>query len=69
MITRTLGVAAIHCASCENTIRVALSRVDGVALVVPSAERNEVKVSFDESTVTEDQLRVRLGELGFEAVS
>lgn len=69
MITRTFKVADIHCASCENTIQTALSRLPGVSLVVPSAESNDVKVSFDDATVTEGELRARLGEVGFEPVS
>jgi copper chaperone CopZ len=66
MVTRTFKVDDIHCASCENTIRTALSRLPGVAVVVPSAERNDVKVSFDDSKVVEEQLRAVLGEVGFE---
>ncbi|MGH2449648.1 MAG: heavy-metal-associated domain-containing protein, partial [Chloroflexota bacterium] len=30
MADATIAVKEIHCASCENTIRVALSRLDGV---------------------------------------
>jgi len=67
MTTRTFKVNEIHCASCENTIRTALSRLPGVALVVPSAERNDVKVSFDDNRVGEDQLRATLAEVGFDA--
>ena len=69
MTTRTFQVNEIHCASCENTIRTALSRLPGVSLVVPSAETNDVKVGFDDSKVTEDELRARLGEVGFQPVS
>lgn len=68
MITRTFKVDYIHCASCENTIRTALSRLPGVAVVVPSAERNDVKVSFDDTKVEEGQLRAALGDVGFEPV-
>ncbi len=68
MITRTFTVSEIHCASCENTIRTALSRLPGVAVVIPSAEHNDVKVSFDDTKVGEDQLRVALGDAGFEPV-
>lgn len=68
MTTTTFKVNEIHCASCENTIRTALSRLPGVSLVVPSAETNEVKVSFDATKVSEDELRARLGEVGFEPV-
>jgi copper chaperone CopZ len=66
MVTRTLKLDGIHCASCENTIRTALSRLPGVAVVVPSAERNDVKVSFDDTKVAEEQLRAVLGDVGFE---
>ncbi len=69
MITKTITVNEIHCASCENTIRTALSRLPGVAMVVPSADRNDVTVSFDDTKVTQDQIRARLGEAGFEPVS
>ncbi len=69
MITRTFKVNEIHCASCENTIRTALSRLPGVAVVVASAERNDVKVSFDDTKVAENQLRVALGDAGFEPAS
>ena len=68
MTTTTFKVDQIHCASCENTIRTALSRLPGVALVVPSAERNDVKVSFDDARVGEDELRATLAEVGFEPV-
>lgn len=68
MVTKTFKVTQIHCANCENTIRTALSRLPGVALVAPSAERSDVKVSFDDTQVAEDQLRAALGEAGFEPV-
>ena len=69
MVTRTFKVNQIHCAGCENTIRTALSRVPGVTLVAPSAERNDVKVSFDDAKVGEDELRAALEEAGFEPVA
>jgi copper chaperone CopZ len=68
MITRTFKVDEIHCDSCEKTIRTALSRIPGVAVVVPSAERNDVRVSFDDTKVAEGQLRTALGDVGFEPV-
>jgi copper chaperone CopZ len=69
MATTTFKVAEIHCAGCENTIRTALSGLSGVTLVVPSADRNDVKVSFDETRVTEEELRARLAEAGYEPVA
>lgn len=69
MITRTLKVSEIHCDSCERTINTALSGVPGVAFVVASAERNDVRVSFDDTRVTEDDLRSRLDQAGFKPVT
>lgn len=69
LVTRTFKVNQIHCANCENTIRTALSRLPGVALVAPSAERSDVKVSFDDAKVGEEQLRAALEEAGFEPVA
>lgn len=68
MVTRTFRVEEIHCASCENTIRTALTRLPGVALVVPSSATNDVKVSFDDAKVSEAELRARLEEVGFAPV-
>lgn len=68
MMTKTFTVAEIHCGNCENTIRTALSKVPGVNVVVPSSATNEVKVSFDDTKVTEEQLRDRLEEVGFAPV-
>lgn len=68
MVTRTFKVAEIHCASCENTIRTALSKISGVALVLPSSSTSDVKVSFDEAEVSEEHLRERLEEVGFPPV-
>lgn len=68
MVTRTFRVEEIHCASCENTIRTALSRLPGVGLVVPSSATNDVKVSFDDTKVSEAELQARLEEVGFAPV-
>lgn len=64
--TVTIPVTEIHCESCENTIRVALSRLDGVLQVLPSAQANRVRVSYDETRVGEDGLRATLAEAGYQ---
>ncbi len=67
--TVTIPVQAIHCESCENTIRVALSRLDGVLQVMPSVQARHVRVSYDETRADEDGLRATLAELGYQPVS
>ncbi len=69
MITTTIKVKDIHCRNCENTIRTTLSRLPGVVHVVPSAERNDVKVSYDDAKITEAELCKKLSEVGYEATS
>lgn len=66
MNTTTIQVKEIHCSSCEQAIRTALGRLPGVAAVKPSAERNDVQVSFDDHRVSMDQLRASLEEIGYE---
>lgn len=66
MTTATITVAQIHCGGCENTIRTALSRLDGVRTVQPSQRTNQVRVAYDKTVVGETDLRAHLSELGFE---
>jgi len=68
MATTTIAVKEIHCASCENTIRTALGRLDGVQAVRPEASRNRVRISYDETKVDEPSLRERLAEVGYDPV-
>lgn len=67
--TTTITVGEIHCDSCENTIRTALSNMEGVFQVAPSQQTNQVKVSYDEQAVSEAQLKETLTEIGYEPVS
>lgn len=61
MASATIAVKEIHRASCENTIRTALGRLDGVRSVRPDAARNDVRVSYDKAKLDEAALRRRLG--------
>lgn len=64
----TIAVKEIHCASCENTIRTALGRLDGVRTVRPDATRNDVRVSYDQAKLDEATLRQALAEVGYDPV-
>ena len=67
-VTATIPVKEIHCESCEHAIRTALTQLDGVLQVSPSAKTNQVKVSYDELALNEDDLRAKLAEVGYEPV-
>jgi copper chaperone CopZ len=69
MAETTITVAEIHCERCEHAIKTALSRVEGVRAVVPSAARNDVKIHFDEAATSEAELRARLVAAGYDPVS
>ena len=60
------GEQTIHCASCEQRIARALRRLDGVRDVRASAATQQVEVRFDPSRVGADELRARLGQIGYE---
>lgn len=68
IVRRTITVEQIHCERCEDTIRVALGKLDGVRAAGPVAATNTVQVVFDDATLTEAALRVALAELGFPPV-
>lgn len=69
MASTSIKVREIHCESCEHTIRTALGALAGVRAVVASAQRGDVRVSFDEATVSEQRLRETLSEVGYEPIS
>lgn len=65
MALSSIPVRGIRCASCENTIRTALGRLEGVRAVRPRADSNEVRINYDEAKINEKQLRAALAELGY----
>ncbi len=61
----TLKVPAIHCSSCADTIRRTLEPVEGVESVEVDPDSRTVGLKFEESDVTEQQIRGKLEEIGF----
>ncbi len=61
----TLKVPAIHCSSCADTIRRNLEPMEGVESVEVDPESRTVGLEFEESRVTEQQIRGKLEEIGF----
>ncbi len=61
----TLKVPAIHCSSCADTIRRNLEPISGVVSVEVDPESKTVDLMFEESDVTEKQIREKLEEIGF----
>ncbi len=63
----TLKVPALHCGGCVNTITGALEKLPTVEVIQADTETKLVRVQFDESAVSVDQIRVALDEVGFSA--
>lgn len=61
-------VKGIHCESCENTIRSALSRLSGVVDVRASHETQQVDLIVQGDGV-ETAVKDRLRDLGFDPVA
>ncbi|WP_298387999.1 heavy-metal-associated domain-containing protein [Ferrimicrobium sp.] len=67
--TTTITVQEIHCESCEHTIATALSRLSGVLRVTPDVKTNQVKISYDERSLNETNLRSALADIGYDPIA
>ena len=60
-----LKIPAIDCEKCVDTIRRTLQAIPSVEVAHADTETKFVRVQFDESTVSVDQIREALDEVGF----
>jgi len=65
MASKTFTVEEIHCDACENAIRKALGRLEGVNDTKPDAATNQVTVVFDDARVDADTIAERLAAAGY----
>ena len=63
--TATLKIPAIHCGGCVNTVKRIIEALPSVEVTESSPETKMVRVQFDESAVTLDQIRDALDQVGF----
>lgn len=61
----TLTIPAIHCDSCVKTITKTLQALPTVVIADADPETKLVRLQFDESDVSLDQIREALDEVGF----
>jgi copper chaperone CopZ len=67
--TLQLAVTGMTCGGCENAVRRALARVNGVQEVTASHAANQVAVTFDASTVTPAVIRQTIEALGYQVAA
>jgi len=65
METLTLKVTGMTCGGCENAVKRALGRLEGVSEVTASHVEEKVGVSFDPATVTPDEITARISAIGY----
>jgi copper chaperone CopZ len=69
METLTLNVTGMTCGGCENAVKRGLGRLEGVGEVSASHVEAKVAVTFDPSIVSPDEIRSRIGAMGYTVVS
>lgn len=65
--TVTLDVQGMTCSSCPITVKIALSKVDGVQKVKASLEKREAVVTFDDQKTSVEKLSLASANAGFPA--
>ena len=63
----TLKIPAIDCQKCVDTIKRTLQAVPSAEVAEADTETKLVRIQFDESAVSVDQIREALDEVGFSA--
>lgn len=64
----TIRVEGMHCGGCATSIEKKLKATAGVEEARVSFEKGEAWVKFDDSKVTEAQLREAINSIGYKAV-
>lgn len=64
----TLQVQGMSCNHCKQSVTDALSNLNGVSSVNVDLETGKVDVTYDENTVTLDQMREAVEDQGYEVV-
>jgi copper chaperone len=65
MTGKTLRVPDMHCGHCKTAVEGELSKLSGVQRANADLEKGTVEVSYDEGTVTTEDLRGAIEEAGY----
>lgn len=68
-VNRTFEVRGMDCTGCEAVVGRALERLDGVITVRADQGADRVDVRFDPARVSDEQIRERIREAGYETSS
>ena len=65
MIEKTLNVEGMSCGHCKAAVEGELNKLSGVTKANADIERGTVEVSYDEATVTTEDLEGAIEEAGY----
>jgi len=63
----TLTIPALHCGGCAQSVTRTLEALPGVGITQVDPATKLVRIRFDESAVSLDQIREALDQVGFSA--
>jgi len=69
MTVRTLRVPDMHCSHCKAAVEGELSKLSGVQIANADLEKGTVKVSYDDGTVSTENLKEAIEEAGYTVVA
>lgn len=61
----TLNVEGMTCDGCENTIKMGVETLDGIASVESSHEEGWTKVKYDKSTTSLEEIEGKITDTGY----
>jgi len=61
----TLKIPALHCGGCAATVTGILEKLPGVEVTETDPESKLVQLDFEESTISLDEIREALDQVGF----
>ena len=65
MTEKTLRVPDMHCGHCKAAVEGELSKLSGVQRASADVEKGAVEVSYDEGTVSTEDLKDAIEEAGY----
>jgi copper chaperone len=65
MIEKTLNVEGMSCGHCKAAVEGELNKLSGVQMANADIERGTVEVSYDEATVSTEDLEGAIEEAGY----
>ncbi|MDQ0352792.1 copper chaperone [Alkalibacillus filiformis] len=65
----TLNVQGMSCGNCKQAVQNALKNLDGIASVEVHLDSGKVDVSFDEDTVSTEEVKEAIEEQGYDVTN